>query len=184
VSTEHSRLCCRGTRSCWSRSVACGSCNAGSITARATNCSDQKANQRVNLNCFNSCNSGLEGTGRRMPVPVHVPSNGKVPVPYRSYRGPRSNIIDLLGQGVFSMVPWQGGMAYDTVIQLLYNDGCTAASSPYPYKGIVNAYYHVPVVLLVVCLQHAGERSWPRWQAAQRRGRSDCTINTCCLRSL
>jgi hypothetical protein len=78
-----------------------------------------------------------------MPVPVRVPANGKMPVPYRSYRGSWSNNIDLLGQGVPSMVP--GMHACDTVIQLPYNDGCTAASSPYPYKGIVNAYYDVPV---------------------------------------
>jgi hypothetical protein len=58
-------------------------------------------------------------------------------------------------------------MECDTVIQLLYNDGCTAARSPYPYKGIVNACYDVPVALLLVCLQHAGERSVPRWQAAK-----------------
>jgi hypothetical protein len=58
-------------------------------------------------------------------------------------------------------------MECDRVIQLLYNDGCTAARRPYPCKGIVNAYYAVPVALLLVCLQHAGERSVPRWQAAK-----------------
>jgi hypothetical protein len=52
---------------------------------------------------------GLQGTGRRMPVPVpiHVPSNRNMPVPYRSYWGSSSNNIDLLGhaQGV-ARVEW------------------------------------------------------------------------------
>jgi hypothetical protein len=56
------------------------------------------------------CSARLEGTGRRMPVPVHVPSNVKMPVPYRSYRGSRSNNTDLLRQGVPSMVPGMHGM--------------------------------------------------------------------------
>jgi hypothetical protein len=40
----------------------------------------------------------------------YVPSNGRMPVPYRSYRGSRSNNIDLLRQGVPSMVPGMHGM--------------------------------------------------------------------------
>jgi hypothetical protein len=49
--------------------------------------------------------------------------------------GSWSNNIDLLGQRVPSMV--QGMHACNTVTQLPYNDGCTAASIPYPYKGVL-----------------------------------------------
>jgi hypothetical protein len=41
-------------------------------------------------------------------------------------------------------------MACDTAIQRLCNDGCTAASSPYPYGDSVG------VALILVYLQHAG----------------------------
>jgi hypothetical protein len=94
---------------------------------------------------------------------------------YRQMEKCRYRTVRTGGLGLIIMIYWgkgylawyQGCIACDTAIQLLYNDGCTAARSPYPYEGIVNAYYDVTVALLLVCLQHAGERSWPRWQAAK-----------------
>jgi hypothetical protein len=74
-----------------------------------------------------------------MPVPIHVPSNRKMPVPYRSYRGSWSNNIDLLGQRVPSrvaMVAWHVTHPYSAC-----NDGSTVSSCTYPYGGGVNVVY-------------------------------------------
>jgi hypothetical protein len=60
---------------------------------------------------------------------------------YRTVRTGGLGLTILIYWGKGYLAWYQGCMACDTFIQLLYNDGCTAASSPYPYKGIVNAYY-------------------------------------------
>jgi hypothetical protein len=85
--------------------------------------------------------AGLKGTGTRMPVPVpiHVPSNRKVPVPYRSYLGSWSDSIDKLGQGVSSMVARVGW--HVTQPDNACNDGSTVSGCTYPYVGGVNVAY-------------------------------------------
>jgi hypothetical protein len=65
--------------------------------------------------------SGLAGTGRRIPVPIHVPPNQKMLAPNRLYRGSRSNNIDSLGQGVPSRVArvaWHLTHPYNTYAKM------------------------------------------------------------------
>jgi hypothetical protein len=78
-----------------------------------------------------------------MPVPIHVPSNRKMPVPYCSYRGSWSDDIDLLGRGVPSRearVAWHVTQPYSAC-----NDGSAVSSCTYPYGGGVSVVYESSV---------------------------------------
>jgi hypothetical protein len=58
--------------------------------------------------------AGLEGTGRRMPVPVRVPAKGKMPVQYRSYLGFLSDTLIYWGKGYLA---WYEGCMHMHVTQ-------------------------------------------------------------------